>query len=121
MHDPTGLKRILRATINSFHGLRLAIRYETAFRQEVVLSVLLVTIALYWDVSLVETLLLIFTVFLLLITELLNSAIEATVDRIGPEYHELSKRAKDIASAAVALALLLMLITWVSIGFSIRI
>ncbi|MGL5409010.1 MAG: diacylglycerol kinase, partial [Shewanella sp.] len=89
--------------------------HEAAFRQELILTVLLLPIALFVEISTVERLLLIFTLFIVLIVELLNSAIEAVVDRVGSEIHPLSGQAKDIASAAVFLSLLLCGITWLTI------
>ena len=77
----------------------------------------LIPVALLVEASVAERLLLIMSLFVLVITELLNSAVEAVVDRIGAEFHELSGRAKDIASAAVFFALLLLIVTWISILF----
>ena len=108
----TGLRRIIRATLNSVAGLRAAWRNEAAFRQECVLAVILTPAAFWVGDSAVELVLLIGSVMFVLIVELLNSAIEATVDRVGTERHELSGRAKDLASAAVLLSLLLAAVTW---------
>lgn len=108
----TGLARIIAASGYSMQGLKAAYRHEAAFRQECWLVAVLLPVALIWNVGLLAKALLIASLFLVLIVELLNSAIEAIVDRIGPEYHELSGRAKDIGSAAVLLALLLAAITW---------
>lgn len=113
----TGVTRIWKATFNSLRGIKTAWRYEAAFRQEALLCALLVPVALLIDASTAERLLLLMTLFILVITELLNSAVEAVVDRVGAEFHELSGRAKDIASAAVFFALLLLMITWISILF----
>ncbi|WP_417664968.1 diacylglycerol kinase [Pseudidiomarina sp.] len=110
--NKTGIDRIIHATFNSMRGIRLAWTYEAAFRQEALLCLILVPIALVIDATLIERLVLILTLFILVITELLNSAIEAVVDRVGPELHELSGRAKDIASAAVFFALVLMGVVW---------
>ncbi|MGL4448153.1 diacylglycerol kinase [Shewanella sp.] len=110
-----GIKRIFRATGFSIKGLKAAWIHEAAFRQELILTVLLLPIALFVEISTVERLLLIFTLFIVLIVELLNSAIEAVVDRVGSEIHPLSGQAKDIASAAVFLSLLLCGITWLTI------
>ncbi|WP_169713009.1 diacylglycerol kinase [Oceanisphaera profunda] len=98
-------------------GLKAAYRHEAAFRQECWLVIILLPVALLWPVSLIAKILLISSLMLVLIVELFNSALEAVVDRIGPEYHELSGRAKDIGSAAVLLALLLVLITWGLVGW----
>ncbi|MCL2918746.1 diacylglycerol kinase [Shewanella litorisediminis] len=107
-----GVRRIIRATGFSFKGLKSAWVHEAAFRQELVLACLMVPVALWVDVSTVEKLLMIMAVFIVLITELLNSAIEAVVDRIGDEIHPLSGQAKDIASAAVFMSLALCTLVW---------
>jgi diacylglycerol kinase (ATP) len=107
-----GIKRVFRATGFSMQGLKSAWTHEAAFRQELVLAFLMLPIALFVDISTVERLLLILTLFIVLIVELLNSAVEAVVDRIGDEIHVLSGQAKDIASAAVFMSLALCAITW---------
>lgn len=93
-------------------GLKAAWIHEAAFRQELMLAVIMLPIAVLVDITTLEKLLLIFTLFIVLIVELLNSAIEAVVDRIGDEIHTLSGQAKDIASAAVFMSLTLCGITW---------
>ena len=103
----TGLTRLLFATRHSAAGLAAAWRHESAFRQELMLAVLLVPAGLWLGRSWVERALLVGSVLLVLIVELLNSGIEAAIDRISLELHELSGRAKDYGSAAVLLALLL--------------
>lgn len=108
----TGLKRVLSATKNSISGLKEALRHEDAFRQELVLAAILVPAALWVGNGGVQKALLIGSVLLVLIVELLNSAIEATVDRISFENHRLAKRAKDIGSAAVMLALGNAVLVW---------
>jgi len=108
----TGLDRILRATGYSMAGLRAAYTGESAFRQEVWLLVVATPAAFWLGRNWVEVALLLGSLLLLLIVELLNSGIEAAIDRISFELHELSKRAKDIASAAVFLALLLCAGIW---------
>ena len=108
----TGLRRLLNATRYSAEGLRAAFRHEDAFRQEVIAAVLLLPLALWLGNSGVERALLVFSVLLVLIVELLNSAVEATVDRISLENHALAKRAKDIGSAAVMVSLLNLLLMW---------
>ena len=108
----TGLKRILSATRNSMAGLREALRCEDAFRQELILALVLVPLAFWVGTSAVERALLIGSVLLVLIVELVNSAVEATVDRISFENHRLAKRAKDIGSAAVLLTLLNAALIW---------
>jgi diacylglycerol kinase (ATP) len=109
----TGLARLIDATGYSWHGLKSCYRSEAAFRQELWFSAVLVTASFWVAQNAVEWILLIAPLFLLLIVELLNSAVEATVDRIGDERHELSGRAKDMGSAAVLLCLLLIVVTWV--------
>lgn len=108
----TGLDRLRRAIGHSFAGLSTAYRHESAFRQETWLAVVLVPAAFWVGRGWVEVALLIGSVLLALIVELLNSGIEATVDRVSFEWHDLSKRAKDLASAAVFLSLLLCAGVW---------
>ncbi|MDO8346801.1 MAG: diacylglycerol kinase [Rugosibacter sp.] len=107
-----GIGRLLAAARNSWQGLRLAWRLEAAFRQELLLVTVLLPFALLPSLTAVERVLLIASLLLVLIVELLNSAVEAVVDRVSLEYHELSGRAKDIGSAAVLLTLLLLACTW---------
>jgi diacylglycerol kinase (ATP) len=107
-----GITRAFRAAINSWNGLIYAFNEESAFRQELALSLVLIPLAIYLPVSPIEKILLIASVILVLITELLNSSVEAAIDRISFEVHDLSKRAKDFGSAAVMLALLLCALTW---------
>lgn len=108
----SGLARIWHASGYSLAGLKAAYRGEAAFRQLVFLNLVLIPVALLLDVSRVERAVLIAVVFLALIVELLNSAIEATVDRISFELHPLSKQAKDMGSAAQLLALGLIGLVW---------
>jgi len=110
-----GITRAFRAAINSWHGLEFAVREESAFRQELTLTILLIPVALFLPVSTIERAVLIGSVVLVLIVELLNSSVEAAIDRISFEQHDLSKRAKDFGSAAVMLALLLCGFTWISV------
>jgi diacylglycerol kinase (ATP) len=106
-----GLNRVWHATGYSIAGLRAG-WHETAFRQEAIASIVLVPAAFWLGRSWVETVLLAGTVILIMIVELLNTGIETAIDRIGPEWHDLSKRAKDMGSAAVLLSLLLCAGTW---------
>lgn len=106
-----GLKRVWHAAGYSLTGLRAGWN-ETAFRQEALASFVLIPAAFWLGQSWTETVLLAGTVMLVLIVELLNTGIEAAIDRIGPEWHALSKRAKDMGSAAVLLSLLLCGGTW---------
>jgi diacylglycerol kinase (ATP) len=114
----SGFTRIARATVFSWQGLRAAWRGEAAFRQESVVTLLLVPIAFLLGEDLIQTALLIGVGLILLITELLNSAIEAVVDRIGEEHHDLAGRAKDMGSAAVMLSLVLLWVTWGLVGMN---
>ena len=109
------MKRLLAAFFFSAQGLLVAWREEMAFRQEVLGSLFLIPLAIYWAPDRVSLILMLGSWGLVLITELLNSAIEATVDRIGPEMHPLSKKAKDLGSAAVLGALLLSGVIWLAI------
>lgn len=106
-----GLNRVWHAFGYSLAGLRAG-WFETAFRQEAVASIVLIPAAFWLGRSWVETVLLAGTVMLIMIVELLNTGIETAIDRIGPEWHDLSKRAKDMGSAAVLLSLLLCFGTW---------
>ncbi|MDO9372696.1 MAG: diacylglycerol kinase [Gammaproteobacteria bacterium] len=108
----TGLKRLLSACVYSADGLKAAFRHEDAFRQEILLATSLVPLALYLEPSAVGRVLMISSVLLVLIVELLNSALEAALDRISLEYHPLIKRAKDMGSAAVLIALLNVAVIW---------
>lgn len=107
-----GLKRIVNATIYSVAGFRAAFTHEEAFRQEFYLAVIMIPLGLWLGQSGVEKALLIGVLMIVLIVELLNSGIEATVDRVGLEHHELSKRAKDIGSAAVTFSLMNVVVVW---------
>ena len=108
----TGITRIINATGYSMKGLKSAWINEAAFRQELVLVLALMPLASWLGNSLNEILLLICISWLVVIVEVLNSAIEAVVDRIGSEHHELSGRAKDLGSAAVFIALALNALVW---------
>jgi diacylglycerol kinase (ATP) len=112
----TGFDRIVHAGLNSLSGLKLAYTGEAAFRQEIWLAAVLLPAAFWLGRNPLEVALLAGSVLLLLIVELLNSAIEAAVDRVSPEWHELSKRAKDIGSAAVLLALLTCAGVWAAVA-----
>lgn len=106
-----GLSRVWHATGYSIAGLRAG-WHETAFRQEAIASIVLLPAAFWLGRNWVETVLLAGTVILIMIVELLNTGIETAIDRIGPEWHDLSKRAKDMGSAAVLLSLVLCAGTW---------
>ena len=107
-----GLKRIVNATVYSVRGLRAAWEHESAFRQEVTLSVFMLPAALWLGTTWLERAFLIATVVLVLAAELLNSAVEAAVDRVSMDMHPLAGRAKDMGSAAVFFTLLLCGGTW---------
>lgn len=107
--------RIARAGSYSLKGFRAALEYEAAFRQEVILFVILAPLGWWLGADGVERSLLVGSLVLVLIVELLNSSIEATVDRIGKQQHKLSGRAKDMGSAAVLLSLLLAVFVWSAI------
>lgn len=109
----TGLRRVWNALFYSIAGMRAAFAHEAAFRQEVVLAALLIPLALWLPANGLGKALMIGSMLLVLIVELLNSAVEAAVDRISLENHQLAKRAKDIGSAAVMLALVNVAIVWV--------
>ena len=108
-----GFTRIIKAAQFSWQGLCAAYRYEEAFRQETWLCILMIPLGLYLGENGVEKALLVSSVLLLPIVEILNSAIEAVVDRVGTEPHELSGRAKDMGSAAVALSIVLLGLVWI--------
>lgn len=108
----TGLRRVWNAFRYSLSGLRAAYTCEDAFRQETLLAAFLIPLALYLPVGGVGRALMIFSVLLVLIVELLNSAVEATVDRISLDNHHLAKRAKDIGSAAVLFSLINVAAVW---------
>jgi diacylglycerol kinase (ATP) len=112
-----GLTRAWQAGKNSWSGLVFAVREESAFRQELLLALCLIPLALLLPFGAVDRLLLIGSVVLVLIVELLNSSIEAAIDRISFEHHGLSKRAKDYGSAAVMLALLICGMIWITLAW----
>lgn len=112
-----GLARAWHALKNSWSGMRYAIREESAFRQELTGAACLIPLALLLPFGAVERLMLIGSVLLILIVELLNSSIEAAIDRISLEQHGLSKRAKDFGSAAVTLALVICAMMWIVLTY----
>ena len=112
-----GFTRAIHAAKNSWNGLIFAYQEESAFRQELVLLVLLTPVALLLPVSVLEKALMISVLLMVLAIELLNSSVEAAIDRISFEHHDLSKRAKDFGSAAVMLALLIAFIIWAAVIF----
>jgi len=115
----SGVARIWAALFYSLDGLGLAFKNEAAFRQEVVLCLVLGTVLLFLPISMLFKALLFFATIQVLIVELLNSAIESVVDLAAPEFHELAKRAKDMGSAAVLISLLLAGGLWMGAVFRI--
>lgn len=113
MNKSTGFQRIINATKYSLKGFKSAIKYETAFRQELILLVAAYVTVMLIDFTIYERILLLGSIGVVMIVELINSAIECIVDRIGSERHELSGRAKDYGSASVFLSLFLALILWI--------
>lgn len=113
----TGVHRIVHATRYSAQGFAHAFRHEAAFRQELAVTLVLVPAAFWLGRSGIEQVLLIGSCILMLVVELLNSAIEAVVDRIGKEHHDLSGRAKDMGSAAVFLSLVMLGLVWGTIAW----
>jgi diacylglycerol kinase (ATP) len=113
----TGIRRILRATRYSAQGFAQAWQHEAAFRQELVLAIVLTPAAIWLGETIVEQALLIGVLLLVLIVELFNSAIEAAIDRHGDEHHELSGRAKDMGSAAVFVSLVIVLLVWGAVAW----
>ena len=109
---PTGIKKLFSACIYSAQGLKACYKSEFAFRLEIWLAIVLIPIGYLLGESEVERVLLIVPIFIVLIVEMMNSAIEAVIDRISMEHHELSEFAKDVASAAVLLSLIIFLVTW---------
>ena len=114
---PTGIKKLFSACIYSAQGLKACYKSEFAFRLEIWLAIVLIPTGYLLGESEVERVLLIVPIFIVLIVEMLNSAIESVVDRISMERHELSGFAKDVASAAVLLSLIIFLVTWFIILF----
>ena len=111
-YKPRGMTRILRALASSLRGLKGAYREEAAFRQELALALIVIPLGLWLGHGATERVLLTAPVVLILIVELLNSAIEATVDRIGFERHAVAGLAKDIGSAAVLMSFVLLVVVW---------
>ncbi len=111
-NENKGIHHLMNSTFNSWKGLKATFVHEAAFRQEIVMVAILFPLSFFVAESLTMWLILVGPLFLLLIVELLNSAIESVVDRVGSEYHELSGRAKDMGSAAVFINLLFIACVW---------
>lgn len=108
----TGFKRLINAMGYSIEGFKAAFQHEDAFRQEVFLTLVMIPLAIYLEPMAINRALMISSLFLVLIVELLNSAVEAVVDRVSIERHALAKRAKDIGSAAVFVAIANVIVLW---------
>ena len=108
----TGLRRLINAFGYSIAGTLAAFKHEDAFRQEVILTAILTPVAIYYSETAIDQALMISSLLLIIIVELLNSSIEATVDRISVKHHKLAKRAKDIGSAAVFFSLINATVIW---------
>ena len=117
MEKKQGFHRLVKATAYSWAGLCAVWRHEAAFRQEVLLAVVACPLGIWLGESNIERALLVGSIVLILIVELINSAVEAVVDRHGTEFHELSGRAKDMGSAAVLLSLIHAAVIWVFVLF----
>ena len=113
----TGFRRLLNATRYSAQGFRHAWQHEAAFRQEVTLTILMLPLAFWLARTALECLLLIASCLFVIVVELLNSAVEATIDRMGTDHHPLSGRAKDLGSSAVFVSLVLAAVTWGTVAF----
>ncbi len=111
-NKPSGLKRIVLAMGNSIRAINWLTINESAFRQEILLLLLSLAILFYWGISLPEKAVLLVSILFILFAEIINTAIEATIDRVGTELHPLSGLAKDLGSAAVLIAILIGLISW---------
>lgn len=108
----TGVNRVVSAFFNTCKGLIWMAKNEAAFKQELILLLVLSTVTYWLDVSAIERVILLSSLLLILLTETINTAIEATVDRIGLEMHELSGLAKDLGSAAVFISFCIALVAW---------
>ena len=115
MQKNTGLKRIRLAGVYAINGIQAALRHEAAFRQEALLALIVLPVIFWLDIERTERVLLVVVTVLVLLVELVNSAVEAVVDRVGSEHHLLSGRAKDMGSGAVMGALALWIYVWVEI------
>jgi len=111
-----GVRRIFNALRYSLQGLKAALRYEAAFRQELALAILMIPAAFWLGRSVAEVFLLVFSIIMVLVTELLNSAVEALADALSVEMHPLLGRAKDLGSAAVMLLLIFTVVLWVAVA-----
>ena len=113
----TGIRRVLRATVYSMQGFAHAFRHEAAFRQELALLVVMSPIAIWLGRDIIEKAVLIAVLLFVLVVELLNSAVEAAIDRHGEEQHELSGAAKDLGSASVFVSLTIVVVVWGAVAW----
>jgi len=114
-NKPKGIKRIFLATINSLRAFQWLYKNESAFKQELILLLVTIPITFVFNISLKEQLILISTILFIIFTEIINTAIEAVVDRIGLEFHTLSGLAKDLGSAAVFVSLVISTMIWLAV------
>jgi diacylglycerol kinase (ATP) len=114
----TGLKRILKAFSYSYYGFRAIFKSEAAFRQDLLVFILGLLVAMWLNIALTSKIMLISSLFLILLAEMINSAIETVIDRISEDYHELSKKAKDIGSLVVLTAFINAIFVWCGIVYS---
>lgn len=117
-HKPVGIERLIKASRYSYQGFVYSFKHEASFRGEVLAAIILLPIAIWLDVTVVERVLLICSVLLVMVIELFNTAIEAVVDRIGLQRHALAGAAKDTGSAAVLLSLIMWAVVWGSIVYA---
>ncbi|HHT7640316.1 diacylglycerol kinase [Pasteurella multocida] len=117
MHKTTGLTHLIKATGYSFKGLKSAVKFETAFRHELLAALFLVPLAFWLGENGIEIALMLGSLLLVLAFELINSAIEAVVDRISLDHHELSGRAKDFGSASIFIAMVNVVVVWALVLF----
>lgn len=115
MKKKSGIPRLINAAGYSLAGLKAAFKSEAAFRQEAAAAVILVPLGIFWGASGTERAMLVFSVLLVLVVELLNSGLEAVVDRVGTDFHPLSKKAKDMGSAAVFVSIAMAVLVWLLI------
>jgi diacylglycerol kinase (ATP) len=114
-NKPTGLKRIHLATLNSLRAFMWLFKNESAFKQELLLLLMAIPMTFIFDITMKEQLILILAVLFIIFTEIINTAIEAVVDRVGLEFHPLSGLAKDLGSAAVFVSLIIASIIWLAV------
>ena len=115
MKKKTGISRLINAMGYSLSGLKAAFKSEAAFRQEMAAALILVPLGIFWGASGTQKAMLVFCVLQVLVVELLNSGLEAVVDRVGTDFHPLSKQAKDMGSAAVFVSIALGVLVWLLI------